>query len=173
MRAILFLRAMFFVVLLPGTVAIYAPLRILQASGRLVVPALSFVSLVAGVLLLAGCAVLLMCVWEFFASGRGTLAPIDPPRFLVVSGLYRFTRNPMYNGVLGILLGEASLFRSLAVLEYAGGFFLAAHLFVVFYEERALTSRFGESFRAYCTAVPRWGVTFTRYARPPESLQRS
>jgi hypothetical protein len=60
---------------------------------------------------------LLRCVWDFFAKGKGTLAPIDPPRVLVVSGLYRFTRNPMYNGVLALTLGEAWLFGSVRVVE--------------------------------------------------------
>jgi protein-S-isoprenylcysteine O-methyltransferase Ste14 len=107
--------------------------------------------------------VLLTCVWAFLASGQGTLAPIDPPKQLVVIGLYRFTRNPMYNGVLAILLGEAWLFHSLAVVEYAAGFLVAAHIFVVLYEERALSSRFGESFREYRSAVPRWGFALRAY----------
>jgi protein-S-isoprenylcysteine O-methyltransferase Ste14 len=163
MKAILALRALFFVVLLPGTVAVYVPLRILHASDRLYLPALSIASLAAASLILFGSVVLLTCVWAFFASGQGTLAPIDPPRRLVVVGLYRFTRNPMYNGVLAILLGEAWFFRSLAVLEYAAGFLVAAHLFVVLYEERALSSRFGESFRNYRSAVPRWGLTLRAF----------
>lgn len=162
MKAILAVRALFFVALLPGTVAIYVPVRILQSSDRLHLPALSLASSAAG-LILFGSVVLLTCVWAFFASGQGTLAPIDPPKQLVVVGLYRFTRNPMYNGVLAILLGEAWLFHSLAVLEYAAGFLVAAHLFVVLYEERALSSRFGESFREYRNAVPRWGFTFRPY----------
>jgi protein-S-isoprenylcysteine O-methyltransferase Ste14 len=163
MKALLALRALFFVVLLPGTVAVYVPLRILQGTNRLYVPALSVASLAAASLVLLGSVVLLTCVWAFFASGQGTLAPIDPPKQLVVVGLYRFTRNPMYNGVLAILLGEAWLFHSLAVLEYAAGFLVAAHLFVALYEERALSSRFGESFREYRSAVPRWGFTFRPY----------
>jgi protein-S-isoprenylcysteine O-methyltransferase Ste14 len=163
MRAILALRAILFVFLIPGTVAVFIPLRILRVAGHLHLPAASIAACGAGALILAGSAVLLACVWEFFASGQGTLAPIDPPRQLVVTGLYRFTRNPMYNGVLVMLLGEAWLFHSFEVLRYAAGFVVTVHLFVVLYEERTLRSRFGESFRSYRAAVPRWGFTFTPY----------
>lgn len=163
MRSLLPLRAALFLFLIPGTVAVYVPLRLLQTSGRLHPPVLSPASLAAGGLVLAGGAVLLTCVWEFFASGRGTLAPLDPPRHLVVTGLYRFTRNPMYNGVLAVLLGEAWLFRSPQVLKYAAGFVVSVHLFVVLYEERTLRSRFGDSYRSYRAAVPRWGFTVRPY----------
>jgi protein-S-isoprenylcysteine O-methyltransferase Ste14 len=163
MRSVLALRAIVFVFLIPGTVAVYVPIRLLLASGRFHLPARSIDSLGAGGLVLVGSAILLACVWEFFASGRGTLAPIDPPRQLVVTGPYRFTRNPMYNGVLAMLLGEAWLFHSVEVLRYAGGFLVTVHFFVVLYEERTLLSRFGESFRSYRAAVPRWGFTFKPY----------
>ena len=89
--------------------------------------------------------VLLASVWEFFAAGDGTLAPIDAPRQLVVSGLYRFTRNPMYNGVVAVLLGQAWFFSSVRLLEYAATVLVCFHLFVVLYEEPSLESRFGES----------------------------
>jgi protein-S-isoprenylcysteine O-methyltransferase Ste14 len=112
MRPVLALRAIVFVFLIPGPVAVYVPLWLLQWSGRFHLPARTFDSLGGGVLVLVGSAILLTCVWEFFASGQGTLAPIDPPRQLVVTGLYRFTRNPMYNGVLAMLLGEAWLFNT-------------------------------------------------------------
>ena len=73
------------------------------------------------------------------------MAPVDPPRHLVVRGLYRYVRNPMYVGVIAILLGEALLFGSLTLLWYAAAFFAVAHLFVVLYEEPALRGQFGES----------------------------
>jgi protein-S-isoprenylcysteine O-methyltransferase Ste14 len=98
-----------------------------------------------------------------FFRGGTTLAPIDPPRQLVVRGLYRFTQNPMYNGVVAILLGETWLFGSVPLLQYAVVIFVLFHLFVVIYEEPALESRFGESFRAYRAKVPRWGLTARPY----------
>src|SRR6185312_4881458 len=169
MRFLLPLRAIFFVLLLPGTVAGYIPFGILDSEHRLRVLELSLSSVGAGILAIAGALVLLRCVWDFFARGKGTLAPIDPPRVLVVSGLYRFTRNPMYNGVLALLLGEAWLFGSVSLLEYALVVIILFHLFVVFYEEPALTSQFGESYQAYRRAVPRWGFTTRPFREGPGS----
>lgn len=159
MKTFLAIRSLLFLILIPGTVAGYIPLRILRASGRLSLPGVSAVSVLAGCLILLGAAVLLRCVWDFLVAGRGTLAPIDPPQHLVVRGLYHYTRNPMYNGVLAVLLGEAWLFHSTALLLYAAVIFTMFHLFVVLYEEPALTSRFGESYRDYRAVVPRWGFT--------------
>jgi protein-S-isoprenylcysteine O-methyltransferase Ste14 len=111
MRLLLALRALFFVLLLPGTVAVYIPFSILRAGNLLHVPDLELASVCAAVFAITGALILLRCVWDFFAAGKGTLAPIDPPRFLVVRALYRFTRNPMYNGVIALILGEAWLFK--------------------------------------------------------------
>jgi protein-S-isoprenylcysteine O-methyltransferase Ste14 len=159
MKTFLAARSLLFLILIPGTVAGYVPLRILRASRQLSVPGVSASSILAGCLTLLGVSVLLRCVWDFLFAGRGTLAPFDPPKLLVVRGLYRFTRNPMYNGVLATLAGEAWLFRSMALLQYAALVFIVFHLVVVIYEEPALESRFGESYRAYRGAVPRWGFT--------------
>ena len=159
MRALLALRSIFFVVLIPGTVAGYLPYRILRGAGELRPPRSDLLSVAAGALFLGGAALLLRCVWDFAVQGRGTLAPIDPPRHLVVKGPYRHTRNPMYNGVVAALLGEAALFRSFRLLEYALAILVMFHLFVVLYEEPALASRFGDSYEAYRRAVPRWGFS--------------
>jgi protein-S-isoprenylcysteine O-methyltransferase Ste14 len=159
MRLLLALRAIFFVLLLPGTVAGYVPFGILSAADQVRVPELSLSAAGAGIVAIAGAVVLLRCVWEFFAKGKGTLAPIDPPRVLVVSGLYRFTRNPMYNGVIALIVGEAWLFGSVPLLQYALLVLVVFHLWVVLYEEPTLTSQFGESYRVYRRAVPRWGFT--------------
>jgi protein-S-isoprenylcysteine O-methyltransferase Ste14 len=162
MKVFLALRALFFVFLLPGTVAGYVPYSILHASNHAHLPSLSPSSVCASFLAAVGALVLLRCVWDFFAAGKGTLAPVDPPRFLVVRGLYRYTRNPMYNGVLAVLLGEAWLFGSASLLEYTLLVFVAFHLFVVLYEEPTLEALFTKSYEAYRHAVPRWG--FTRHA---------
>jgi protein-S-isoprenylcysteine O-methyltransferase Ste14 len=163
MRTFLALRALFFLILMPGTVAGYIPLRIIIPNDRAFQCDLSVSSLAATCLIVLGLSVLLRCVWDFFAVGRGTLAPFDPPKRLVVTGLYRFTRNPMYNGVLAVLLGEAWLFRSTPLVQYAAVVFVVFNLFVLVYEEPALDSQFGESYRAYRRAVPRWGFRVHPY----------
>jgi len=164
MRTLLPVRALLFVILIPGTVAGYIPLQIVDARAASSRPELTVASILASCLIVLGASVLLRCVWDFFARGRGTLAPFDPPRHLVVNGLYRFTSNPMYNGVLAVLLGEAWLFRSTPLLQYAAMIFVLFNLVVLVYEEPALESQFGESYRAYRRAVPRWGFTSRPYA---------
>ncbi|MGB2714096.1 MAG: isoprenylcysteine carboxylmethyltransferase family protein [Vicinamibacterales bacterium] len=166
MRTFLALRALLFLILIPGTVAGYFPLQIVQATTPALKVRFSASSVLSSCLIAVGVFVLLRCVWDFFASGRGTLAPFDPPRSLVVTGLYRFTRNPMYNGVLAVLLGEAWLFRSTSLLQYAAAVFVLFNLVVLVYEEPVLESQFGDSYRAYRRAVPRWGFTARPYAEP-------
>ena len=158
-RAFLALRALFFVALLPGTISVYVPLRMLERSWRARAADAPPWAWPGALLIAAGAAVLLASVWEFFSSGRGTLAPIDPPRALVVRGLYRFTRNPMYNGVTAMLLGESWLLHSTALLAYALFVAGAFHLFVLLYEEPTLADKFGTQYAAYRRAVPRWGFT--------------
>ena len=165
MRLFLLLRSLAFLVLLPGMVAVYVPFLILSGRQGLSFPPLSLGPAFASALILVGAAILLQSVWHFFAEGRGTLAPVDPPKVLVVQGAYRFTRNPMYNGVIAVLAGEACLFTSRHLLIYAVGVFLVMHLFVVLYEERTLEARFGESYRTYKRVVPRWGLTFKPYEK--------
>jgi protein-S-isoprenylcysteine O-methyltransferase Ste14 len=103
-----------------------------------------------------GGGLLAVCIWEFARSGRGTLSPVDPPRALVVRGLYRYVRNPMYLSVTAIVLGEVLLTGSLALLLYWAVWFLAANLFVLGYEEPALRRRFGPSYEEYVQRVGRW-----------------
>jgi protein-S-isoprenylcysteine O-methyltransferase Ste14 len=164
MRLLLAARALLFVVLFPGTVTIYIPYRLLLSAGQLHVPRLSFQATFALIVVAAGATALLSCVWHFFSRGRGTLAPVDPPRALVVSGLYRYTRNPMYNAVLAILAAQAWLFFSLRLFQYAAFMLFLFHLVVVVYEEPALSKLFGSSYSEYRRAVPRWGFTIHAYS---------
>jgi protein-S-isoprenylcysteine O-methyltransferase Ste14 len=111
----------------------------------------------AGLLVLAaGAIVLIMCVRDFLVLGGGTLAPWDPPRRLVVVGLYRYNRNPMYVGVLLIVFGWSLLLRSPLLLVYGLVLVLAFHLRVLWSEEPWLARQFGERWDAYAAAVPRW-----------------
>jgi protein-S-isoprenylcysteine O-methyltransferase Ste14 len=104
----------------------------------------------------AGTALLGACIVEFARSGRGTLSPADPPRQLVVRGLYRYVRNPMYLSVTTIVLGEALLTSSAALTLYWAIWFLVVNLFVIGYEEPNLRRRFGSSYDEDKRHVPRW-----------------
>jgi protein-S-isoprenylcysteine O-methyltransferase Ste14 len=112
---------------------------------------------VAGVVfIVAGLPGLLDSFRRFAVEGLGTPAPIAPPEELVVTGLYRYVRNPMYVAVLALLAGQALLFGSPALLAAGAAFWLATHLFVVAYEEPTLESTFGAKYQAYRANVPRW-----------------
>jgi len=104
----------------------------------------------------AGASIYFRCAWEFSVRGLGTPAPIAPTKFLVVGGLHRYVRNPMYLGVALVIVGEAALFRAPHLAEYAALMLLIAHLFVIFYEEPTLHRQFGDSYDEYRRAVPRW-----------------
>jgi protein-S-isoprenylcysteine O-methyltransferase Ste14 len=150
-----FVRAVTFAALFIGFVLIYLPARVLSWSG-MVRPAIGVPQVAGMVIGAAGAALALWCIFTFAAIGKGTPAPFDPPRRLVIRGPYRFVRNPMYIGA-GLALASAALFyKSLPLLGYAGFFLLATHLFVVFYEEPALRRTFGQEYEAYCRQVGRW-----------------
>jgi len=105
-------------------------------------------------------------IWHFATVGRGTLAPWDPPRRLVVVGVYRHVRNPMISGVILILLGEALALRSLGVLEWAVTFFAINATYIPLVEERGLLRRFGEDYQVYRRHVRRW-VPRAKAWQPP------
>lgn len=114
------------------------------------------VRLAALPVLVVGCATLLWCVRDFYVAGRGTLAPWSPPRSLVTVGLYRWSRNPMYVGVVVLLCGWALAYGSTALWLYAAAVAIAFHLRVVLGEEPWLARKYGDAWRAYSARVPRW-----------------
>jgi protein-S-isoprenylcysteine O-methyltransferase Ste14 len=103
-----------------------------------------------------GSALLLACVREFYVAGKGTLAPWSPPSHLVTSGLYRWSRNPMYVAVTTVLLGWALWYLSVGLLVYALVVVVLFHLRVVLYEEPRLAAGFGEEWSRYRARVRRW-----------------
>jgi protein-S-isoprenylcysteine O-methyltransferase Ste14 len=110
-----------------------------------------------GVALVAfGAAALLECFFRFAWTGFGTPAPVAPPRRLIVTGLYRHVRNPMYVAVTSLVLGQALLFGQPRLLLYAIAVWGTFHLFVLGYEEPNLRDRFPEDYARYRRAVPRW-----------------
>jgi protein-S-isoprenylcysteine O-methyltransferase Ste14 len=154
-HAWLALRSLFWTIVLPGVFAGYLPWRFFGLRSAAV--DLGAPLHWAGFLLIGvGVALLAACIFEFARTGLGTLAPLDPPRVLVVRGLYRYVRNPMYLSVTSIILGEALLTGSRALLIYWAIWFLAANLFVVSYEEPTLRRRFGASYDLYAHQVRRW-----------------
>jgi protein-S-isoprenylcysteine O-methyltransferase Ste14 len=148
------LRSLLWTILLPGVVAGYVPWRFFGLRQAEItfspshLPGLLCVGV--GIVLLAA------CIFEFARSGRGTLSPIDPPRRLVVRGLYRYVRNPMYLSVTMILLGEVLLTGLRALAVYWALWFVAANLFVIGYEEPTLHRLFGPSYEEYRRNVGRW-----------------
>jgi protein-S-isoprenylcysteine O-methyltransferase Ste14 len=157
---VLWLRSIAFALLLPGSVLLWVPLGLAAGDPARLGPARWIgagpARWIGLPLVVLGSAALLWCIAEFARRGRGTLAPVDPPRFVVRSGLYRVTRNPMYVGVLVTLIGEALLFDSVSLAVWAAAVAVTVHLFVVLYEEPTLRRQFGEPYETYVAAVPRW-----------------
>jgi protein-S-isoprenylcysteine O-methyltransferase Ste14 len=107
-------------------------------------------------LLVVGISLMRATITRFDDEGDGTLAPWDPTKTLVVSGPYRYVRNPMISGVVSNLLGEALLFRSPALACWGAAFFLVNAIYFPLAEEPGLERRFGDDYRRYKAAVPRW-----------------
>jgi protein-S-isoprenylcysteine O-methyltransferase Ste14 len=130
--------------------------------------------LLAIVPLLFGAYVALRCALAFAWTGLGTPAPFDPPRKLVVSGFYRYVRNPMYLGAILFIIGETALFGSVRIgLAYVLIFGVCAALFVALYEEPTLRAKFGLEYETYCRNVPRLIPRLTPWARVNESSRSS
>ena len=155
----LVLRSVFFTIVVPGSVAVLVPYLIVSRGGAASLGRWTPVQFLGLVPVVVGAAMLVRCIWDFAAKGRGTLAPIDPPKQLVVQGLYRYVRNPMYLGVLVLLLGQTVFFESIVLLQYTLVWFIVVHLFVVLYEEPSLRRRFGDSYERYRRSVHRWVPT--------------
>jgi protein-S-isoprenylcysteine O-methyltransferase Ste14 len=158
-------KTLIFTILAPGTVAVLLPYRLVSspaARGSLPMGDLRYSGLL---FIIAGGLIYLWCAWDFVFAGKGTPAPIDPPKELVVKGLYKRVRNPMYVGVMSLIFGQAMYFESTGLFVYAGLVLLLFNAFVFFYEEPALRRKFGDSYKRYCETVPRW---LPRVSRPPD-----
>lgn len=149
------LRSLVWAAALPGIVAGYVPWRYLGL-GRSRIAWRDPLQLLGILLAALGTGLLATCIWEFARRGRGTLAPVDPPRELVVEGLYRFVRNPMYVSVATILLGELLIARTAALALYYAGWLALVNLLVIGYEEPALRRQFGPAYERYAKTVGRW-----------------
>ena len=143
-------------IVVPGAACVLIPYYILISAQISLTPPLGILQVMA--ILIAGLG-LYMVVWVstvFVRQGKGTPIPIDPPTRFVITGLYRYVRNPMYVGALLIVLAEAVYFGSPWLVLYAVGLWAALHTALVVFEEPQLKKRFGADYEQYLKAVPRW-----------------
>jgi len=147
------LKSLLFLIFVPGMVAGYVPLGLLLWGPGIDTGLLAWLALP---LWLVGVIILLWSFWNFFKQGRGTPAPIDPPKELVAVGFYRYTRNPMYVGVLLLIAGHFLWFGFWSLLIYSIFIFVAFNTFVAYYEEPTLRKKFGVIYEDYCQRIPRW-----------------
>jgi protein-S-isoprenylcysteine O-methyltransferase Ste14 len=148
-----FAKTLVFTVFVPGTVAGYVPWRLQRGAS----PVTGVEAWAALIVIAVGIAIYFhTAFWGFALIGGGTPAPIAPTKILVVKGLHRYVRNPMYLGVALAIAGQAWLFHSLHILIYMVCMLTVAHLFVIFYEEPTLRRHFGEEYDHYRATVPRW-----------------
>lgn len=150
------LKTLLWSVFVPGTVTILVPYWLLSSRAEPLSFDLSVFRFIGLLPIACGLLVYLRCAWDFTFTGKGTPAPFDPPKEIVVRGLYRYVRNPMYVSVMLALTGEAILFESVTILIYAALAFSFFHLWVLFYEEPTLRRKFGEAYERYCMKVHRW-----------------
>src|SRR5689334_18548052 len=155
-----------FLVIAPGTLAVYIPWAICR--WHMAPPLLGISALrVLGVLMIAaGLPILLDSFARFAVQGLGTPAPIAPPQRLVVTGVYRYVRNPMYVAVTSLIFGQGLFLGSMALLEYGLVVWPGFFAFVLLYEEPTLRGKFGKEYEDYCARVPRWIPRFWSKRKP-------
>ena len=151
----------------PGFVAGVVPWWLSHWHLRPPLLGLSAFRILGALLLLAGAPLILDSFARFALQGLGTPAPILPPEHLVVTGLYRHVRNPMYVGVAATVFGQGLLFGNIQILEYGLFVWFAFHLFVLGYEEPKLRSTFGEEYEQFCANVPRWIPRLSAWSPQP------
>ena len=145
-----------FLVIAPGTVVGYVPWRICHWHVEAPLAGIFSFRILGVLLIAAGLPVVLDCFARFAFQGLGTPAPIFPTRHLVVSGFYRYVRNPMYVAVVSLILGQGLFLGDVRVLEYGIAVWTAFHLFVLIYEEPTLRNTYGSEYEDFCTNVHRW-----------------
>ena len=156
MRVRAILGSAIFLLVAPGAVAGLVPWWISKWNIQPAPPGFLLVRLLGILLLIVSIAVLLESFARFALQGIGTPAPVLPTRHLVVTGLYRYVRNPMYVAVIAAILGQSMILGNLDLVFYAGFVWIVSHLFVVVYEEPTLRKTFGDEHAEFCANVPRW-----------------
>jgi protein-S-isoprenylcysteine O-methyltransferase Ste14 len=146
-------KSLLFLIAAPGMVAGCIPLALLRRGLQVETGVAAYL---AFPLWLIGGVILLWSFWNFLREGRGTPAPVDPPKELVAVGFYRYVRNPMYVGILAMIIGHFLWFGYWNLLVYLVIVFIAFYSFVTFYEEPALKKKFGAAYEDYLRRVPGW-----------------
>ncbi len=149
-------RALTYAALFIGFFLVFVPQRILHATGIVRPPWIGPAQMAGLELVALGGGLAVWCVVTFALVGKGTPAPFDPPRKLVIAGPYRWVRNPMYIGAGLVLVGTALFYQSEALAAFAAAFWVVVHAFVVLYEEPTLERTFGAQYSDYRNAVHRW-----------------
>lgn len=149
-------RALIYATFFVSILFVFLPSRVLEFSGVGPPENIGFEQVLGITLTAVGAAVGLWCILTFVVAGRGTQAPFDPPRALVISGPYRALRNPMYAGATLALMGVALYYESVGLLGYTVLFWLVTHLGVVMFEEPHLRKSFGSAYVEYCAQTGRW-----------------
>lgn len=155
-RAMALLGSAIFLVIAPGTLAVYVPWSFTR--WRLAPPLFAFfpMRVLGGLMIAAGLPVLLDSFARFAIQGLGTPAPVAPPQRLVITGLYRYVRNPIYVAVSLLIFGQGLLLGSVSLLEYGLVVWLGFFAFVLLHEEPTLREKFGKEYEDYCARVGRW-----------------
>ena len=153
----LFLRNLFFTILQPGLVAGLFPYLLASDKIRWRFDSTFGMAQYAGMILFVfGWMLILYCIYRFAVEGHGTLSPADPTKNLVMKGIYQYSRNPMYIGVMGALIGASLFGSSITLIIYSGVIFLMFNVFILLVEEPRLKKDFGEPYLIYCRKVRRW-----------------
>lgn len=156
-----------FLVIAPGFVAGWVPWWVSRWRPEAPFFGMPLFRSAGGMLITLGVIGLLDSFIRFAVQGVGTPAPVFPTRHLVVTGLYRYVRNPMYLAVASTILGQGLVLGNVMLIEYCGLVWLLFHLFVLVYEEPTLRANFGSEYKIFCSEVPRWIPRFTPWN--PES----
>jgi protein-S-isoprenylcysteine O-methyltransferase Ste14 len=154
------MRGLTYATLFISFVLVFLPSQVLLRTGVTTPPGTGLPQVIGGLAVVLGLSLAIWCVLAFGIVGRGTPAPFDPPRRLVVRGPYRYVRNPMYVGAIVGLSGASLFYESPPLAGFTVLFALVVHLFVLFYEEPTLARLFGADYTEYCGSIRRWVPRF-------------
>ena len=153
----LFIRNLIFTILQPGIVVGFIPYLISKEKiSKVFKNVFEFNNYVGFLVFIVGILVVFYCIYDFAKRGKGTLSPADKTKELVISRLYTYSRNPMYVGIILVLIGEVIFLNSIKLLVYTIIVFIGFHLFVILVEEPRLKKDFKEKYKKYSSTVGRW-----------------